>query len=126
MAHRTLTGTFAVCLLSCLAARAQQPRTVAKLTSFIISSQTLKQSDAQVAEILKSCRMTEQLDEAAIEELQNLGAGPKTVQVLKMLAEKSVGLGAAKPVEAEARPRDLSPPSATEQDRILEQVANTL
>ena len=122
MAHRTLTGTFAVCLLSCLAARAQQPLTVAKLTSFIKSSQTLKQSDAQVAEVLKSCRMTEQLDEAAIEELQNLGAGPKTVQVLKVLAEKSVGLGAAKPVEAEARPRDLSPPSATEQDRILEQV----
>src|ERR1700733_3034591 len=103
MAHRTLTGAFAVCLLSCLAARAQQPLTVDKLTSFIKSSQALKQSDAQVAEVLKSCRMTERLDEGAIEELQNLGAGPKTVQVLKVLAEKSVGLGVAKPAEAEAR-----------------------
>src|SRR5450432_1765700 len=109
MLHRTLTGAFAVCLLGCLAATAQQPMTVAKLTSFIKSSKALKQPDAQVAEVLKSCRMTERLDDATIEELQILGAGPKTVQVLKVLGEKSASLGAAKPVEAEARPQKLPP-----------------
>jgi len=54
--------------------------TVAKLTSFIKSSKALKQPDAQVAEVLKSCRMTERLDDATIEELQILGAGPRLSQ----------------------------------------------
>src|SRR5437868_1984478 len=78
MLHRSMAGAFAVCLLGCLAAAAQQPMTVAKLTSFIESSQALKYPDAQVAEVLKACRMTERLDLATIEKLQYLGAGPKT------------------------------------------------
>jgi hypothetical protein len=105
-----------------VAATAQQPMTVAKLTSFIKSSKALNQSDTQVAEVLKSCRMTERLDDATIEELQNLGAGPKAVQALKVLGQRSASLGAAKPVEAEARPQKLLPPSVTEQGRVLEQV----
>jgi hypothetical protein len=41
---------------------------------------------------------------------------------LKVLGAKSATLGSAKPVEAEARPQMLPPPSVTEQGRILEQV----
>src|SRR4051812_16775347 len=117
MLRRTLTGAFAVCLLGCVAAPAQQPVTVAKLISFVKSSKALKQSDAQVAEVLKSWRMAERLDDATIDELQSLGAGPKTVQALKVLGEKSASLDAAKPVGAEARPQVLLPPSAIEQAR---------
>jgi hypothetical protein len=122
MLRRILTAAFAVLVVACLIVMAQQPMTVAKLTTFIKSAKDLKQTDSQVADFLKGCRMTERLDDTAIEELQSLGAGPKTVAALKLLRDKSAALTAAKPVEPEAQPVKPPPPSSEEQGRILDEV----
>ena len=53
--------------------------TVAQLVMFIRSSVELKQPDRQVAEYLRHVKLTDKLDDRTIEDLQSLGAGPKTV-----------------------------------------------
>ena len=49
----------------------------------------MKQPDKQVAETLRHFKMVEKLDDRTIEELQSLGAGPKTVAALKELGDAS-------------------------------------
>src|SRR5579863_8444041 len=80
-----------------LAALAQPGVSVDQLTSFIKSAVQTKQDDKKVAEQVQRIRLTNRLDEKTVEELQRLGAGPKTVAALQKLSQDSASLPAAAP-----------------------------
>jgi len=79
------------------AATSEMSLTVEKLVTFIRSSVERKQPDKQVAEYLKHVKLTQKLDDQTIEDLQNYGAGPKTIAALKDLGETSAKLPEAPP-----------------------------
>lgn len=110
-------------LLVCCAgllASAQSRLSVEQLKEFIRSSVALKHDDRKVAEFLKKIKLTNQLDQATIEEMQGLGAGPHTVAALKTLSESTIGLPKAPPPPP--KPVYVPPPapSSVEQARILQ------
>src|SRR5579885_3349965 len=102
----------ALVLLLCLSlpAAAQMKITVEQLRAFIQSAVQLKQDDRKVADYLRKMKLTNQLDDRTIEDLQGLGAGPKTVAALHELAEAAASLPKGPP----------PPPDAMEQKRVLE------
>jgi len=105
---------------SCFLLLAQVPMTLEKLTAFIKSSVELKQSDKQVAAFLKTAKLSERLDAAAVEDLIRFRVGPNTLAALKVLSETSKGLPEPKrpePVVAAAPP---PPPSRQEQQEVIE------
>ena len=108
-------------LAACLVAGAQTKLTVDQVVSFVKSSIRLKQKDGRVAKYLKHVQLTERLDPSTVEDLQGLGAGPKTIAALKRLSRASAGLKPGHPVVHKKLP-PLPPPSPEEQQRILEQV----
>jgi hypothetical protein len=119
MRTRLLAAAFAVCL----GVAAQSSLNVEQLVSFVKSSvQQLKHPDKQVASFLSRVKMTERLDDRTIEELQGLGAGPKTLEALRALRDQSQSLGAAKPRPVDVKPTPIAPPSSEEQGRILAKV----
>ena len=83
-----------------------------KLTDFIRSAVQLKQPDKQVAETLRHFKMVEKLDDRTIEELQSLGAGPKTVAALKELGDASASLPEAAPPAPKPVIVPLEPPDS--------------
>jgi hypothetical protein len=104
-----------------LTAANEMPLTVAKLTDFIKSAVQLKQPDKQVAETLRHFRMTEKLDDRTIEELQSLGAGPKTVAALKDLGDASANLAEPPPPPPKPVIVPIPPPDSVEQAKIIDQ-----
>jgi len=101
---------------------AQQRLSVHELISFVRSSIQLRHPDRQVAEYLKKVALTERLEEAVIEQLRALGAGPRTLEALEALRQASQNLPApAGPAAKPSRPV-LPPPSPAEQERILQEV----
>src|SRR5882672_9106613 len=110
MLYRFVAAVFAVCLSA-----SAQSLSVKQLTGFIQSSIQIKQTDKEVAGFLAKAKMTEKLDDRAIEELQGLGIGPKTLAALHLLRDQSQGLAVAAPVTAEAKPAPKPPPSSEEQ-----------
>jgi hypothetical protein len=102
-----------------LGAAGEMSLTVAKLTDFIRSAVQLKQPDKQVAEILRHAKMVEKLDDRTIEELQSLGAGPKTVAILKELGDASTSLPEAAPPAPKPVVVPLEPPDSDEQGKII-------
>lgn len=111
----------AVVCLSVLAASAQS-LSLHQLTSFLQSSVQMKQTDKEVAAFLSKAKLTERLDDRAVEEMQSMGIGPKTLAALKALRDQSQGLGAAAPVVPDAKPAPKPPPSSVEQASILDDV----
>jgi len=108
-------------------ALAQRPTTVTELVSFIKDSIKRKQDDRLVADyLLKRMKMKERLDDKTVEELEGLGAGPRTVVALHKLSKESAALATAAPplpVEAApAPPPPPPPPSSVEQETILDQI----
>jgi hypothetical protein len=101
---------------------AQRTMTVAQLEQFITSSIRLKHPDRQVADTVRSLRLSERLDARTVENLQGLGAGPRTVAALKELSAASIGLPAPPPPVAVAAPVTIPPPSPEEQRRILAEI----
>ena len=106
------------CLLLVLAASsalAQRQMSVAQLQQFIQSSIDLKHPDKQVADVVRTLKMTERLTASAIEDLQGKGAGPRTVEALKLLIAGSASLpvAAAAPLTT-ANVMTQPPPSAAE------------
>lgn len=85
-----------VMLLACaLCLQAQSDMTVSELASMVRSELALKQqTDKQIAAYLKKVHLTEQLPAKVIEDLQEQGAGPKTVDALKTLREQSLQMKA--------------------------------
>lgn len=121
MRFRLLAAALAVAL----SLTAQTTLSVDQLVEFIKSSIKLQQNDKQVASFLGKCKMTESLDDRTIEELQGYGAGPRTIEAMQRLRDASRGLPKPKPRVPEAKPSPIPPPSAEEQQRILDEVRET-
>ncbi|HYL79050.1 MAG TPA: hypothetical protein VEU96_32970 [Bryobacteraceae bacterium] len=102
-----------------LAATSEMSLTVEKLVTFIRSSVQMKQPDKQVAEYLKHVKLTQKLDDQTIEDLQNYGAGPKTIAVLKDLGETSAKLPDAPPPPVKIT-TVMPGPDSMEQAKILD------
>jgi hypothetical protein len=97
-----------------------QSISVADLVKFIKSAVELKQRDADVAKYLVHMKLTDHLDDRTVEELQSLGAGPKTVAALRELADASGKLPEPPPpVKALPPPPPAPPPDSTEQGKII-------
>src|SRR5207248_2769891 len=108
-------------LFTVMCAFAQRPMTVAELASFIKSQIKMKGDDRTTADfLLHKVKLSQRLDDRAVEELQGQGAGPKTVQALRKLSEESASLPAAPPAQAPPAPPPPPPaPSPAEQAQIL-------
>jgi hypothetical protein len=104
-----------------LAAASDMALTVENLVKFIRSSIQLKQPDRQVAEYLHHVKMLEKLDDVTVEELQGMGAGPKTVAALRELTDASVSLPAAPPPAPKPVIVPIAPPDSIEQGKILDE-----
>jgi hypothetical protein len=109
-------------LAVCLGAAAQTSLSVDQLVSFIRSSMELKHPDKQLASYLAKVKLSEQLDDRTIEELQGHGAGPKTVEALRELRDASKSLPKPKPKAPKPAPSPVPPPSPEEQRRAIEEV----
>ncbi len=119
----TMRRTLLLLALAATGLWAQRAWTVQQLQTFINSSIELKQSDKQVADILKEIRLTQRLTPGAVEDLQAMGVGPRTLDALKVLSAASSGMGAAPPqAPAAPGPKPLPPPSDAEQKKVLAEV----
>ena len=121
MGTRLVAAVFAVCL-----AASAQSLSVEKLAEFLrnaANSQKFKYSDTEIARFLHNVKLTEKLDDRAIEEMQSeITVGPKTLAALRLLRDQSQGLSAAKAVTAPLPPKPIPPPSSEEQAAILDDV----
>ena len=104
-----------------LSAAGEMSLTVDKLTDFIRSAVQLKQTDKEVAETLRHVKMVEKLDDRTIEDLQSLGAGPKTVAALKELGDASSSLPQAVPPPPKPVMVPIPPPDSIEQAKIIDE-----
>lgn len=93
-----------------------------QLVAFIRSSIQLHHDDYKVAQYLKRIKLTDRLEDRRVEELEGMGAGPRTVEALHKLAESSAGMTVAPPPVPVALPPPIPPPSQAEQQRILRQI----
>jgi hypothetical protein len=100
-----------VLLFMGVAAHAQRPMTVAEVTAFVKSQIKMKGDDRATADfLLHRVKLTDKLEDRAVEELQGQGAGPKTVQALRKLSEESASLPAAPPPAVPPPPPPPTPP----------------
>jgi hypothetical protein len=80
-------------LLCVLAMHAQMQMNVQQLAEFVRSELALKQhTDKQLAAYLKKVQLTEKLTDKAITDLETQGAGPRTVQSLQELRDRTASL----------------------------------
>jgi hypothetical protein len=107
-------------LAAALAAPAQMKMTVAQLVSFVRSSIELRHEDRRVAEYLKKVTLSNRLDDRTIEELQGLGAGPRTVEALRALRDASKSLPPPPAEPPKPPPAPIPGPSPLEEKRIIE------
>lgn len=101
---------------------AQYTMTAAQLMAFIQSSIRLHHDDIKVAAYVKKIRLTDRLDERKVEELQGMGAGPRTIAALRKLSEASGSLPVAPPPPPVAPRPVIPPPDSIEQARILQEI----
>jgi hypothetical protein len=104
-----------------------QSLSVEKLVAFLQSSEKLikegKMTDRDLANYLTKVKLTERLDDRTIEEIQGYGKiGPKTLQALTSLRDRTQALAAAAPIVAPPKPTPIPPPSSEEQAAILDEV----
>lgn len=115
--------TFAILLLAASSlALAQRQMTVAQLEQFVRSSIDLKHPDKQVADIVKNLKLTERLDTRAVETLQGIGAGPRTLEALRALSAASVGMPMPAPPKPVVTAAGIPPPSEAQKKAILAEV----
>lgn len=108
-----------ILLAAALVLSAQRAMTVEQIRQFIKSQVKLKADDKMTGEFLKKIKLTEKLDDKTVEELQGLGAGPKTVAALRKLEEESAGLAAAPPPPAPVVRVQPPPPDSMEQAEVI-------
>ncbi|HLH42299.1 MAG TPA: hypothetical protein VKV74_04880 [Bryobacteraceae bacterium] len=104
------------------AAYAQRQMTVAQLVDFIKSAVQQKNDDRKVADFVRSVKLTNRLDDATVESLQNLGAGPRTVAALRALTDTTASLAPPPPPAGKPAPIVVSAPGPEEFRRILDEV----
>jgi len=117
MRRAALLGLLAACLCT-----PQERLSVQQLVSFVRSSIQLRHPDQQVASYLKKVQLSERLDDRTIEELQAMGAGPRTLEALRALRDASRALPRPAGAEQREQPAAIPPPSPAEQQRILKEV----
>jgi len=108
-------------MLFAATATAQLRMTVDQLKGFIKSSIDLKHDDRKVAEYLKKVKLANKLDMRSVEDLQSMGAGPKTVEALRALSTATQNLAPPPPPEPKVMPVVIPPPSPEEQRRMIEE-----
>src|SRR5215469_16656634 len=120
-----LRTIFALIVFSVAAAYAQRQMTVAQLVDFIKSSVQQHNDDKKVADFVKTIKLTNRLDDATVEQLQNAGAGARTIAALRALTDSTANLAPAAPAPAAAKPAPIvvAPPSAADQKRMLDELA---
>jgi hypothetical protein len=115
-----------VCVFAAIAlpAPAQTRMSVDEVVRFIKSSIKLRQEDRLVADYVQhKIKLTEKLEDRTVEDLQGMGAGPKTVAALHKLGELSASLPVAPPPQAPAPPPPpIPPPNSEEQKAILAEI----
>jgi hypothetical protein len=113
-----------VCILVLAAAAvyAQMQMTVAQLVSFIKSSIQLHHDDVKVAQYVKKIKLSNKLTDGTVEELQGMGAGPKTVSALRELSGATSSLPPAPPPPPKPTPVFIAAPDSIEQKRILAEI----
>jgi hypothetical protein len=104
-----------------LTAASEMNLTVAQLVMFIRSAVELKQPDRQVAEYLHHVKLKDKLEDRTIEDLQSLGAGPKTVAALRELSDASATLTVAPPPPPKPVYVPPPPPDSVEQAKIIDE-----
>ncbi len=109
-------------LLASSFAFAEMKMTVEQLRGFVQSSAKMGLPDKKVAEYLRQVKLTNKLDVSTIEDMQGLGAGPKTVEALKVLGDASKGLAPPPPPAPKVVAKPIPPPDSKEQAEILKQV----
>jgi hypothetical protein len=110
-----------VLVLFCAAIMAfAQTVSVDDLVKFIKSAIQMKQRDAEVAKYLGHMKVSGHLDDRTVEELQSLGAGPKTVAALREMVDASAKLPEPPPPpKALPPPPPAPPPDLIEQGKII-------
>jgi hypothetical protein len=122
MRYRLLAAVFAACLVAM-----GQSLSVEKLVAFLQSSEKLikegKMTDRDLANYLTKVKLTERLDDRTIEEIQGFGKiGPKTLQALASLRDRTQALAAAAPIVEPPKATPIPPPTSEEQAAILDEV----
>jgi hypothetical protein len=118
-------GRLVCALLACaLALPAQLRMTVEQLMGFIKSSVQLKHDDRKVAEYVHKIKLANKLSLRTVEELQSMGAGPKTVDALKDLSAASNKLPDPPKPQPKPAPVVIPPPSLEDQKKLIEEVRN--
>jgi hypothetical protein len=122
MRYRLLAAVFAACLVAM-----GQSLSVEKLVAFLQSSEKLikegKMTDRDLANYLTKVKLTERLDDRTIEEIQGFGKiGPKTLQALANLRDRTQALAAAAPIVETPKAAPIPPPTSEEQAAILDEV----
>jgi hypothetical protein len=108
-------------LLTAATLCAQRSMTVAEVEAFVKSQIKMKGDDRLTADFLShKIKLSEKMDARTVEELQGLGAGPKTTAALRKLSEDSASLPAAPQTQAApAPPPPIPPPDSIEQAETL-------
>lgn len=96
--------------------------TADQVVAFIRSSIQLHHDDVKVAQYVKRIKLTDRLEERRVEELEGMGAGPKTVDALRKLAVSSDNLAVAPPPAPPPPKPVIPPPDSVEQARILHEI----
>jgi len=102
--------------------RAQLKMTADQVVSFIQSSIRLHHDDSKVAEYVKKIKLSDRLEARRVEELQGLGAGPRTIVALRALSSSSSTLAVAEPPPPPAPRPVIPPPDSIERARILNEI----
>ena len=113
---------FCILLAMSLAAHAQMRMTAEQVFTFIKSSIQLHHDDQKVAEYVRKIKLTDKLEDSKVEELQGLGAGPRTVAALRALSTSSASLAVTPPPPPPPPRPVIPPPDAIEQARILHDI----
>jgi hypothetical protein len=111
-------------LMFCVVASAwaQREMTVSQLVSFVKSSVQQHNPDRDVADFLGKIKLTNKLEDRTVEELQGLGAGPKTVLALRKLSDTTANLAPPPAPAPKPVPVVIPPPSSIEQKLILDEI----
>ncbi|MGH9647218.1 MAG: hypothetical protein ACRD4E_10410 [Bryobacteraceae bacterium] len=112
----------AVLLGMTLAAYGQRQMSVSDLVTFIKSSVQLHNDDRAVAGAVRRLKLTNRLDAGTVEDLQGLGAGPRTLTALRELINASANLPIAAPVAPPPPPAVIPPPSPAELKEVLQEI----
>jgi len=103
-----VSAGFAATALCFAIGAAERPATVADVVVLVKTGVAHRQADGSLARALEKLELIDRLDDRVVEELESLGAGPKTVGALVNLRDRSSRMPPANP-----RPEFDSPPAPT-------------